>query len=506
MFYESLLMALDLKVMLLVAIGSTAGVVVGALPGLSVSMAVALLVSMTFGWPMEHALAMITGVFCGGVYGGSISAVLLNIPGAPGAICTGFDGYPLAKRGEASLALGLARIGSFIGGIIGVIILATFAPIIAKVALAFGPFEYLSLVILGLITIGNLSQGSFLKALISGLIGLLISCVGMDQIYGIGRFTFGSVHLAAGIGLIPCLIGFFGMSEVLINLKTSSVKVKIIDQIGKVIPRISDFVKMLPLILKSSFIGAWIGALPGVGGPVAALLAYDNAKRTVKNPARPFGEGAIEGVVAPEVANNAAIGGALIPLLTLGIPGDAVTAIMIGAFMMHGLRPGPLLMTQSPGLFWYIVVLNIITNIMFLFIGLVATKYFPKILLIRKETLMPIVIVLCVVGSYGINNSIFDVLIMIVAGLVGYILKLTNYPVGPLVIGLVLGPFADGELRRSIMISKGNFIGTFLKHPIAIFILMFALLQVLNQTPIFKKINTRVSKMFATTKKSKQLL
>jgi putative tricarboxylic transport membrane protein len=492
MFLESMLMALDVKVLFLVAIGSAAGVTIGALPGLSVSMATALLVSITFGWSMEYALAMIIGVFCGGVFGGSISAVLLNIPGAPGAICTGFDGYPLAQRGEASFALGLARIGSFIGGIIGIICLATFAPIIARIALAFGPFEYLSLVILGLITIGNLSQGSFLKALISGLIGLLISCVGMDQIYGIGRFTFGNINLAAGIGLIPCLIGFFGMSEVLVNLKTPSGKAEIIKQLGKVIPKMSTFIKMLPLILRSSLLGTWIGALPGVGGAVAALLAYDNAKRTVKNPSRPFGEGAYEGVVAPEVANNAGIGGALIPLLTLGIPGDAVTAIMIGAFMTHGLRPGPLLMVQSPKLFWYIVVLLVVANIMFLFIGLAATKYFPRILMISKETLMPIVIVLCVVGAYGINNSTFDILVMVLAGVVGYILKLANYPVGPLVIGLVLGPLADGELRRSVMISKGDFFGTFLHHPISIIILLFALLQILNQTTVFKNFSEKV--------------
>jgi len=487
MFADALTSVLDINVILLTALGSLSGVLIGALPGLSVTMATALLVSLTFSWSMEYALAMIIGVYTGGVFGGSISAVLLNIPGAPAAICTGFDGYPLAKQGKAMMALGLARIGSFIGGLIGLFFLAAFAPPISVIALSFGPFEYLGLITLGLITIGNLSEGSFIKAIISGLVGLLLSTVGMDPVYGIPRFTFGSMELMSGIGLIPCLIGFFGLSEVIVQMRIPSHRHKMIDQLGNVIPKMKTFLKMVPLILRSSVIGAWIGALPGVGGTIASFLAYDNAKKTVKNPTQPFGKGAYEGVVAPEVANNAMIGGAMIPLLTLGIPGDAVTAIMMGAFIVHGLQPGPLMMVNSADLFWFIVILFLIANILFLFIGLFVTKYFTRILSLRPETLMPIVSVLCFVGAYAIRNSPFDIVIMVTAGLIGYLFKLIKFPIGPLIIGLVLGGMADGELRRVSMISEGNVLHMLFTRPIALVIFAFALLQVLDQIPVFKE-------------------
>ncbi len=497
MFFSALKDALDINVILLTALGSLSGVVIGALPGLSVTMATALLVSLTFSWSMEYALAMIIGVYCGGVFGGSISAVLLNIPGAPAAICTGFDGYPLAKQGKAAMALGLARIGSFIGGIIGVLFLALFAPPISTIALSFGPFEYLGLIALGLITIGNLSEGSFIKAILAGLFGLLLSTVGMDPVYGIPRFTFGSMQLLSGIGLIPSLIGFFGLSEVIVQMRTPSNKHQIIKQMGKVIPKLSTFMKMIPVILRSSVIGAWIGALPGVGGTIASFLAYDNAKKTVKNPTQPFGEGAYEGVVAPEVANNAMVGGAMIPLLTLGIPGDAVTAIMMGAFIVHGLQPGPMMMINSADLFWYIIILFILANILFLFIGLLVTKYFPRVLSVKPETLMPIVSVLCFVGAYAIRNSVMDIIIMVCAGLIGYLFKRIKFPIGPVVIGLVLGGMADGELRRVSMISEGDVFGMLLKRPIAIVIFLFALLQILDQIGRFKQRRKEIgSKLF----------
>jgi len=485
--FATLLNMFDLNIIALAALGSLSGVLIGALPGLSVTMATALLVSLTFSWPMEYALSMIIGVYTGGVFGGSISAVLLNIPGAPSAICTGFDGYPLAKQGKANMALGLARIGSFIGGLIGLFFLAVFAPPISEIALKFGPFEYLGLIALGLITIGNLSEGSFIKAILAGLVGLLLSTVGMDPVHGIPRFTFGSMNLLSGIGLIPSLIGFFGLAEVIVQMRIPSHKQIISKQLGSVVPKLKTFLNMIPLIIRSSFIGAWIGALPGVGGTIASFLAYDNAKKTVKNPSQPFGKGALEGVVAPEVANNAMIGGAMIPLLTLGIPGDAVTAVMMGAFIVHGLNPGPLLMINSPELFHFIISLFLISNILFLFIGLLVTKYFTKILSVRPETLMPIVSVLCFVGAYAIRNSLFDVIIMVATGILGYFFKQIKFPIGPVVIGLVLGLMADGELRRVTMISEGDILGTLLGKPIAIVIFLFALLQVTDQFPFIRK-------------------
>ncbi len=487
MFSTALSSAMDINILLLTALGSFSGVIIGALPGLSVTMATALLVSLTFSWSMKYALAMIIGVYAGGVFGGSISAVLLNIPGAPSSICTGFDGYPLARQGKAAMALGLARIGSFIGGLIGIFFLAALAPPISKIALKFGPFEYLGLITLGLITIGNLSEGSFLKAIIAGLIGLLLSTVGMDPFYGTPRFTFGSMELLSGIGLIPSLIGFFGLSEIIFQMRRSSRRHKPVVQLGKMIPRAGLFIKMIPVILRSSVIGAWIGALPGVGSTIASFLAYDNAKKTVKNPEVPFGEGAYEGVVAPEVANNAMIGGTMIPLLTLGIPGDAVTAVMMGAFIVHGLQPGPMMMVSNPDFFWFIVILLFLANLLFLFIGLFVTRYFLKILSIRPETLMPVVAVLCFVGAYAIRNSTFDILLMIGAGFTGYFFKTIKFPVGPVVIGLVLGAMADGELRRVSMISEGDILGKLMTRPIAVVIFAVALFQILDQIPAFRR-------------------
>ncbi len=487
MFSTALSSAMDINILLLTALGSFSGVIIGALPGLSVTMATALLVSLTFSWSMKYALAMIIGVYAGGVFGGSISAVLLNIPGAPSSICTGFDGYPLARQGKAAMALGLARIGSFIGGLIGIFFLATLAPPISKIALKFGPFEYLGLITLGLITIGNLSEGSFLKAIIAGLIGLLLSTVGMDPFYGTPRFTFGSMELLSGIGFIPSLIGFFGLSEIIFQMRRSSRRHKPVVQLGKMIPRAGLFIKMIPVILRSSVIGAWIGALPGVGSTIASFLAYDNAKKTVKNPEVPFGEGAYEGVVAPEVANNAMIGGTMIPLLTLGIPGDAVTAVMMGAFIVHGLQPGPMMMVSNPDFFWFIVILLFLANLLFLFIGLFVTRYFLKILSIRPETLMPVVAVLCFVGAYAIRNSTFDILLMIGAGFTGYFFKTIKFPVGPVVIGLVLGAMADGELRRVSMISEGDILGKLMTRPIAVVIFAVALFQILDQIPAFRR-------------------
>jgi putative tricarboxylic transport membrane protein len=314
----------------------------------------------------------------------------------------------------------------------------------------------------------------------------------MDPVHGVPRFTFGSMELLSGIGLIPSLIGLFGLSEVIVQMRTPSNKHEVIEQLGKVIPKLSTFTKMIPVIIRSSVIGSWIGALPGVGGTIASFLAYDNAKKTVKNPTQEFGKGAYEGVVAPEVANNAMIGGAMIPLLTLGIPGDAVTAIMMGAFIVHGLQPGPLFMVNSADLFWFIVILFIIANFLFLFIGLVVTKYFPKILSVRPETLMPIVSVFCFVGAYAIRNSPFDILLMVLAGLLGYFFKLINFPIGPVVIGLVLGGMADGELRRVSMISDGNVLSMFLTRPIAVVIFLFAFLQVLDQIPLFREWRRRL--------------
>ena len=323
------------------------------------------------------------GVYCGGVYGGSRTAILLNIPGAPAAIATAFDGFPLAKRGEAGQAIGLSTIISVLGGFIGIAVLALLAPVVADFSLKFAPRDYLLLATMGLLLVGSLSGESTAKGVFCGALGVILGMVGMDPLTAEGRFTFGSVSLLGGIHYVIAMIGLFGVSEALFQLH--QVRLKPVKQdVSRIIPPWSILLKYLPMSIRTSFIGVFIGSLPGTGGDIAALLAYDHAKRTVKNPSRPFGKGAYEGLIAPESANNAAIGGAYIPMLTLGIPGDAVTAIIIGALYIHGLKPGPMLMIETPHLFWFTVGNLALSNIFLLIFGLTGIRIFAKMVELPK--------------------------------------------------------------------------------------------------------------------------
>lgn len=494
MFSVALQEALTFRALGLVSVGSFLGMLIGALPGLTITMTTALLVSVTYGWTTWDSLALIVGAYGGSMFGGSISAVLLNIPGMPAACATAFDGYPLAKRGEAGVALGLARTASFFGGLIGMGFLAGTAPLIANFALKFGPFEYFYLILMGLTMISSLSGGSFIKGMIAGLLGILLSMVGMDPVWGVGRFTFGNLQLMRGLNFVAVLIGLMGMSELLIQ---SSKKLTNAPMVGIVEPnrvRFPDLKGLARLILQSSLIGVWIGALPGIGQTIAALAAYDAAKRTVKKPSRPFGEGAYEGVVAPEVANNACMGGALIPMLALGIPGDSVTAILLGAFMMHGIRPGPLFMSTNPELFWYIVIMGVIGSFAFLIIGMLGSKYFPYILQIRSNRLLPIIAVLCVVGAYATEGSMFDVWVMLAFGVIGFMMRLFKFPTSSVVIGFVLGPMADAELRRALILSQGRlgkFLLTSISRPISAVLLVAMIGQALLTNAKFRSFLSR---------------
>jgi putative tricarboxylic transport membrane protein len=370
---------LDPSLLFLTAAGTFAGIYIGAIPGLSVTMAVSILISFTFAWDVNNALALMVGVFCGGVYGGSRSAILLNIPGAPASIATSFDGFPLAEKGEAGRAIGVSTVISVVGGFIGTIVLALAAPKVAEFALKFAPRDYLLLAAIGLLLVGSLSGKSLAKGIFAGALGVTLGMVGMDPLTAEGRFTFGTVALLGGIHYVIAMIGLFGVSEALYQLrllKMSPVK----QDVSKILPSWSVILKYLPLSIRTSFIGVFIGALPGTGGDIASLMAYDHAKRTVKNPSRPFGEGAYEGLIAPESANNAAIGGAYIPMLTLGIPGDAVTAVMIGALYIHGLKPGHMLMVETPHLFWFCVGNLVLANIFTLIFGLTGIRIFAKLM------------------------------------------------------------------------------------------------------------------------------
>ncbi len=480
----------DISLLLLTAGGTFAGSYIGAIPGLSVTMAVSILISFTFSWDINAALALMVGVFMGGVYGGSRSAILLNIPGAPASISTSFDGFPLAQKGEAGQAIGISTIISGVGGFIGIIVLAVAAPAVAEFALKFAPRDYLLLALMGLLLVGSLSGESMAKGIFAGALGVTLGMVGMDPMTAEGRFTFGSVALLGGIHFVIAMIGLFGVAEALFQLHSIDAK-PVKQDVSKIIPSWKVIFKYLPLSIRTSLIGVLIGALPGTGGDIASLMAYDHAKRTVKNPSRPFGEGAYEGLIAPESANNAAIGGSYIPMLTLGIPGDAVTAVFIGALFIHGLKPGPMLMIDSPHMFWFMVGNLVLANIFMVLFGLTGIRIFAKLVEIKKGILIPCIVVLSVVGTYSINNNMTDVYWMLAFGIVGYLMKMYGYQVAPVILGIILGPLMDNSYRQAVLSTENNF-GLFLwdlvSNPLTCVLTLIVLFMAVSNTrfwPLF---------------------
>jgi putative tricarboxylic transport membrane protein len=483
-----LLMPFSHPILLVVlAIGAFVGVYVGAIPGLTGTMAVSLLVSLTFGWDTNIALAAMIGVYNGAVFGGSRSAILLNIPGAPAAVATVFDGYPLALKGRAAEALGITTTASVVGAILGTLSLAIFAPMLSNLSLKFGPMDYFLLAIMGMLMVGTIGSKSPIKGLLPAALGVFLGRVGMDNMTGIPRFTYGNVYLLSGISSVVAMIGLYGVSESLSQLgsvDTPPIKQKV----DKIVPTFGIMLKHLSLTIRSSIIGIIVGALPGAGGSVSALLAYDHAKRTTKNPEVPFGEGAIEGLVAPETANNAAVGGAFIPMLTLGIPGDAVTAVIMGALMIHGLKPGPMLMTEQPHLFYLVTMLLFISCLFLLFFGLTGIKAFAKLVEIPRGRLMPLIIVLSVTGAFAINNLLFDIYWMVGFGIVGYILKRYGYPASPMVLGIILGGLLETNFRRAITTAHGllNAILGIFTSPISFVLFMIIVFSMVAQTKWYK--------------------
>lgn len=480
------------ELLLLVGLGTFLGIYIGAIPGLSVTMAVSILISFTFSWDVYPAIALMVGIYMGGVYGGSRTAILLNIPGAPSAIATAMDGYPMAQRGEAGEAIGVTTTMSFIGGILGVVVLALAAPKVADFALKFQPRDYMLLALLGILLVGSLSAGSLAKGVLAGSFGIAIGAVGMDPLTFTQRFTFDIPLMKSGISFIAVMIGMFGVSEALMQLHhvdTAAMRQKI----NRIVPSFGAIKKHLPLSLQTSTIGVIIGALPGTGGDIAALMAYDHAKRVTKDPEREFGDGAMEGLVAPETANNAAVGGAFIPMMTLGIPGDAVTAIMIGALFIHGLNPGPMLMVDKPEMFWFIVGSLLVANVFMLIFGLTGIKLFTKIVEIPRAFLIPLIMLLSIVGAYAVNNSVTDVYWMLGFGVVGYFMRQYNYPLGPVILGVILSRLLDENWRRAIISERedlGRFFGGLFSSPLSIVLFSAVVLIFLSQTPVFKWIKS----------------
>lgn len=473
---------------LFVFLGALTGLFVGAIPGLSVTMATALLVSVTYTWSTPNALAMIMGVYVVGVFSGAVSAILINIPGAPSSVVTTLDGYPLAKQGKAYTALKYATIYSFVGSVFSFLLLGLMAKPIAALALYFTPMDYFLLALFGLTTVGSLTAKSFSKGLISAAIGLFISLIGMDSVMGIPKLTFGLAELRSGVAVVPVLVGLFGLSEVLTVIAGDEVAAPVLS-IKKEIVRTKEVLKHLGMSLYYSLIGTFIGALPGAGGPVASFMAYSQATKLVKQPSVPFGEGAVEGIVASESANNAVIGGALIPLLTLAIPGDAVTAVILSVFYVHGLQPGPMFLKTNPAMFHAILAGGLLACVFLLLLGLGLAPRLSRLLSVPKRILLPLVIVLCVIGSFAGNNRLFDVLVMLVFGLLGFFMRKYGYSIASMTLAVVLGGMMDANFRRAISLaaSEDYPLWALFGRPISLVLLTVTIFMIVRNFPIGKR-------------------
>lgn len=483
------------SVMLVIAMGVAVGITIGALPGLTATMGVALLVPLTFGRPPLESLAMLLGLYCGAMYGGSIAAILVRTPGTPAAAATVLEGYPMAQRGEAGRALAMALFASFTGGLTGALIMTFLSPMISHVALEFSTVEYFALAVFGLSVIVSISGKSIVKGLMTGIFGLLISTIGADPISGYPRFIFGQMDLFEGPPFIPTLIGLFAVSEVLANVQVTQSLQRVRAVVDRYFPSWADIKASLVPIGRGSVLGALIGAIPGAGGDIAAFVSYGETKRTSKHPEK-FGTGQVEGLAASECANNACSGGAMIPLLSLGVPGDAVTAVLLGAFVIQGLQPGPLLYKDHIDIVYNVFASMIVANFALLAIGLVGIRLFAKVILVRRAILMPSILVLSVVGAYAMRRDVFDVYFMLGCGVVGYFMQKHEFPLSPILLALILGPMAEANLRRSLVVSGGDF-GIILTRPIAVALLVLAVASLAASFYNHRKIARRLAEQAA---------
>ncbi len=451
---------------LLLGLGVVIGTIVGAIPGMTTPMAVALTLPFTFTMEPVTGILLLLGVYKGGIYGGSITAILINAPGTPAASCTALDGYPLAKRGEARRALDMALYASCVADLISNLALIMFAGVLAGFALQFGPAEVFTLILFSLTIISGVSGNQLLKGFGSAGLGLLLATVGLDLIYGTNRFVFGEFNLMSGLAFIPVLIGLFALPEIINFYMTKEGPLEHNPYAG-VGATLADFKKSLKTIIRGSFIGVILGAIPGIGGAPSAFLSYSEARRTSKNP-DDYGKGSLDGIAAAESGNNGVAGATLIPLLALGIPGDIITAIILGAFMIHGLRPGPLMFMENIDLI-YALFMGIMLSSAYLFlVGKASIKVISRIADVPHRILFPIVFVLCVFGAYAVNNSTFDVMVMMIMGCVGFGMLKLKIPAAPFLIAFILGPMLEDNFRQSLLISKGG-MNIFFSTPICLF-------------------------------------
>lgn len=474
---------------ILYTLGATLiGVIIGALPGLTATMGVALMTTMTLKMTPNEAILILICTYIGAIYGGSRTAILLNIPGTPASAASCLDGHALAKQGLAGRAMGIATSGSVVGTWIGMLGLALFTPVLGEMALKFGAYEFFWLAVFGVVISGTLTGTDPLKGWIAGFLGLLIAAIGQEGMYAYNRFTFDIHDLSGGIGLIPALVGAFGFAEVLTVMREKPRKY-VINTLDRVIPRIRDVLQYWRTVIRSGLIGTFMGIVPGVGEDVAAWSSYAAARRASKEKEK-FGKGSVEGLMAAETGDNASIPGAVIPVLTLAVPGSAPAAVLLAAMLIHGIRPGPLIMIENPTFVYDVVAMMLLASFGILFYGLTLTKLLVKILLVPRTLIMPVIFVLCTVGSFAIASRLFDIYVMLAFGVIGFVLRRFNYPIAPLVLGIVLGDILDKSLRRGLVLSDGD-LTPFLTRPISAVMAAAVLFMILMSVPAFRRLFDR---------------
>jgi putative tricarboxylic transport membrane protein len=468
-------------------LGVLLGTLVGVLPGLGPAATIALLLPMTFNISPEAALIMIAGIYYGAQYGGSTTSILVNIPGEASSVVTCLDGYQMARQGRAGPALGISAFGSFIGGTLSVVGLMLLGPLLARFALQFGPPEYFALMLLGIVILTFLSKGSMVKSFISAVIGLFVGTIGIDTIYGAQRFTYGTLTLMDGVGLVPVAMGLFGITEVLVNLEQKEVRDIFKAKIKGLLLTGKDWRESIGPIIRGSFVGFFLGILPGGGAIMASFTSYAVEKRISRHP-ESFGKGAIAGVAGPETANNAATGGAMIPLLSLGIPSNIIMALLIGAMMIHGIKPSCFLINEHPRIFWGVITSMYVGNIFLLILNLPMIGLWVRLLKVPYGILFPLILLFCLIGVYTLNNNSYEVLIMLIFGAVGYLMRKTGFEPAPLLFAMVIGPIMETALRQSLLHSRGKF-NIFFTHPISAVLIGLAVILLLS--PLFPRVGRK---------------
>ncbi|MBJ6987075.1 tripartite tricarboxylate transporter permease [Devosia sp. MC521] len=475
-----------------VAWATLLGLTIGILPGLTATMGVALLVTLTYKMAPDQAILTLMCVYLGAIYGGSRTAILLNIPGTPANAAATLDGHPLAKQGKAGLAMGLATTSSTLGTLVGIFFLAIIAPVLSEAALKFGSYEFFWLALFGVVVSGQMTGSDTpLKGYIAGIIGLLVAMIGMETLHAHQRFTFGIPALVGGIDLIPAMVGAFGLAEILSTMKRTAIA-NIAPVNDRVVPTFREIFQYWKTIIRSGIIGTFVGIIPGVGEDVGAWSSYAAAKKLSKNPEE-FGKGSQEGLIAAETGDNAVVSASMIPTLTLALPGSAAAAVLIAAMMIHGIRPGPMLMIENAPFLYQVVGMLLLATLANLIFGLSLTKVFIKVLSVPRERLMAVIYVLCVIGSFAITQRMFDVYVMLVFGIVGFFLREMKYPMAPLVLGIVLGDLLDLNLRRGLALTNGD-PTPFFTRPISAVICLIIVFTILMSIPA---VNRRVRSLFA---------